>query len=146
MAVNTGIFDQAMAAYDKRDFKTASELFRGLAMDGDPRAQCMLGFMYYSGEGVAQSYTRAYAWINCSAAQNYKEAIVARDLLGKLLKGGPQDTGNHIEDQRSGTERRCGYDRREATELAYFAQGGSQRRKFVDRRNPVKRRSSPPDK
>ena len=132
-----------MAAYEKRDFEAAIELFRGLAMEGDPRAQCMLGLMYYSGEGVARSYTRAYAWINCSAAQNYKDAIQARDLLSKVLKDGSLPMGDDVVDQRSGTERRCGFDRRESTELSYFARGGSQRRKFTDRRN-FERRSSPP--
>lgn len=139
--VNNCIFEQAMTAYGKGDYKSASELLRGLAIKGDARAQCMLGFMYYDGEGVAQSYTRAYAWINCSAAQNLTEAVIARGLLVNLLQENEQLTSVQIADKRSGMHRRCGYDRRENTELAYFAHGGIQRRKFVERRTAYERRS-----
>ena len=138
-------FHEAMDAYERQDFQLAFKLFRRLAIGGDARAQCMLGFMYCDGEGVQQNYLQAYAWITCSASQDLKEAVKAKGLLEKLIADKKLVSRMKILDildKRVGMERRCGYDRREGTELEYFARGGSQRRRFVERRNTRERRTS----
>lgn len=137
------LFHEAMEAYDKRDYRLAFKLFRRLAIGGDAKAQCMLGFMYCDGEGVTQNYVQAYAWITCSAAQDFEEAVKAKGLLEKLIADKKLLSRMKIMDildNRGGMERRCGRDRREGTELEYFARGGNQRRSFSERRSKSERR------
>ena len=139
------IFDEAVVAYDAQDYKTAIELFRRLASQGDALAQCRLGLMYYEGLGTKQNYDKAFAWVNLSAAQGLNEAIEVRDLLRELIlkteSRKPIDAGNPIV-ERSQSDRRSKTNRRAVTDLGYFARGGSQRRSFKDRRVTPERRSA----
>jgi TonB family protein len=52
----------AEAAYQKKDFTRAFELFRELAELGQPMAQETLAIMYVQGEGVPRSNVLGYAW------------------------------------------------------------------------------------
>ena len=139
------IFDEAVVAYDAQDYKTAIELFRRLASQGDALAQCRLGLMYYEGLGTKQNYDKAFAWVNMSAAQGLNEAIEVRDLLRELIlkteSRKPIDAGNPIV-ERSQSDRRSKTNRRAVTDLGYFARGGNQRRSFKDRRVTPERRSA----
>ena len=50
-------FEEGMRAYRSGDYDTAYRAFRGLAEQGDRRAQGSLGDMYRKGYGVAQQET-----------------------------------------------------------------------------------------
>ena len=52
---------------------------------GDPRAETMLGYMYYTGNGVAQSYAAAADWYTRSAHQGDPDA---QYLLGLMYDKG----------------------------------------------------------
>ena len=67
-------FDEAMAAYDRRDYATAIRGFRVYAEQGSPRAQYSLGLMYANGEGVPQDDAEAVRWYRLAAEQGYADA------------------------------------------------------------------------
>lgn len=55
------------------------------AEQGNAKAQCDLGLMYFDGKGVPQNFFLAYAWFNLSAKQGYREAIELKNsAAGKL--------------------------------------------------------------
>jgi TPR repeat protein len=62
-------FEDAMAAYKRRDYAAALRLFRPLAEQGNAVAQADLGFMYYNGWGIPQNYSEALRWFRKAAAQ-----------------------------------------------------------------------------
>ena len=45
-------FDDAVAAYERRDYTAALQGFKRVADQGDAMAQSNLGVMYYKGQGV----------------------------------------------------------------------------------------------
>ncbi|MDJ0958878.1 MAG: tetratricopeptide repeat protein [Arenicellales bacterium] len=143
--MSSRIFDEAVLAYDAQDYRTAIKLFRRLAGQGDALAQCRLGLMYYDGLGTKQNYDKAFAWVNLSATQGFSEAMEVRELLKELIlkveSRKPIDPGDPIV-ERSQHDRRSKTNRREVTDLGYFARGGSQRRSFKDRRVNPERRST----
>ena len=49
-AASAGPFEDALAAYKRKDYALALSLFRSLAEAGDARAQDNLGVMYIKGE------------------------------------------------------------------------------------------------
>ena len=71
--VNTDLFNEAMAAYQNEEYATAFKLIRTLALGGDAKAQCLLGFMYYQGEGTQKNLHKAYKWLNRSALKGFSE-------------------------------------------------------------------------
>ena len=80
----------ALRAEEAGQQRRAIEIVRPLAEKGDPRAQHLLGNLYWdagtqSGHSDKEEKKRARIWFEKSAAQNYKPAI--RDL-GNVLLGG----------------------------------------------------------
>jgi uncharacterized protein len=55
-AAAAGPLEDAIAAYRRGDYATASHLWRPLANQGVAKAQYDLGFMYANGQGVAQDW------------------------------------------------------------------------------------------
>jgi len=51
----------------------------------DARAQSVLGYLYYNGEGVPQSYVKAAEWLKKAAAQ---DDPYAQSLLGEMYMRG----------------------------------------------------------
>ena len=138
------ISDEALAAYDKKNYKAAIKLLRNLAARGDAVAQCRLGLMYYYGLGTKKNYAKAFAWVNISATQGLEEAIEIRNLLGELIlkTESVPPTGRTKESvERSQHDRRSKINRRQVTDLGYFARGGGQRRNFTERRVKPERRT-----
>jgi TPR repeat protein len=89
--VAAGTIDDAIAAFNLGDYKTAVQLFRPLAERGDAVAQTALGVMYHDGIGVPQDYPQAARWWRKAANQGNAKAQV---LLGGLYfkgHGVPQD-------------------------------------------------------
>ncbi|MCZ6525033.1 MAG: hypothetical protein O6928_00505 [Gammaproteobacteria bacterium] len=64
----------ASEALAKGDYDTATREFSRLAEQGDAKAQAHLGYMYYVGEGVPQSYEKAVEWYRRAATQGDKDA------------------------------------------------------------------------
>ena len=61
-AAAAGPLEDAIAAYRRGDYATASQLWRPLADQGVARAQYDLGFMYANGQGVAKDWAEAAKW------------------------------------------------------------------------------------
>ena len=85
VTVTAGQFEDAGAAFSRRDYATALRLFRPLAEQRDARAQSMLGLLYDGGLGVSQDFTEAAKWYFKAAHQGQ---IVAQFMLGKMYYGG----------------------------------------------------------
>jgi len=66
--------DLANRALDRGDYATAAAAFRKLAEQGDVKAQSHLGYLYYAGEGVPQSYEEAVKWYRKAATQGDADA------------------------------------------------------------------------
>jgi TPR repeat protein len=77
--------DAAVNAYVKHDYKTALQLLRPLADDGDAQAEFLLGMIYSAGEGVPQSYTAALEFYRLAAKQGHP---AAQHDLGTMYQNG----------------------------------------------------------
>lgn len=62
----------------KKDYKQAVNWFRKSAEQGNPLAQCNLGWCYETGNGVTKDYNQAVDWYRKSAEQG--EAVAQRNL------------------------------------------------------------------
>jgi TPR repeat protein len=69
-----GPFDDALAAYNRREYGTALQLMRPLAEQGNSEAQNGMGALYYHGYGVTQDFKEAIKWYRLAAAQGNLEA------------------------------------------------------------------------
>ena len=79
------LFQKGLAAYEKKDYRTALREWKLAAEQGHATAQYNLGFMYGNGLGVPKNYVYAYMWDNIAASQGDKDAAKARDLLAKEM-------------------------------------------------------------
>jgi TPR repeat protein len=70
-----GPYEDAVTAYENRDYPKALQLFGSLAREGDARAQYKLGVMYLNGQAVPASDTEALRWFR--KAIDHKEAFEA---------------------------------------------------------------------
>ena len=68
------LLEEALAAWHAGDDATAIRIWTPLAEAGHMEAQCNLGVMYASGQGVAQDYEAAVRWFKLSAEQGYPVA------------------------------------------------------------------------
>ena len=55
-------FQDGVDAYNRKDYKTAYQLWLPIAEQGDAEAQYNLGVMYDDGTGVLQDYKEAVKW------------------------------------------------------------------------------------
>ena len=67
--VSAGVWENAVAAYQRGDYAEAVKWYRKAAEQGHARAQYSLGFMYYNGRGVPQDYAEAMKWYRKAADQ-----------------------------------------------------------------------------
>jgi TPR repeat protein len=87
-AEKTADIEDALAAMKqgrKEDYATALKLLRPLAEQGDPRAEQLLGGLYYYGNGVPESKVEAVKWYEDAANQGYAKA---QRNLGYLYQKG----------------------------------------------------------
>ena len=75
-----------VAAYERKDYKTALNQLRLPAKQGDAEAQYHLGRMYGFGYGVVQDYVEAAKWYRKAAQQNHLRAMLALHLLYNVDK------------------------------------------------------------
>jgi hypothetical protein len=78
-AALAGPLEDGVAAYEKKDYATALNLWKPLAEQGDPKAQFGLGVMYNDGEGVTKDQAEAVKWFRKAAEQGDRKA---QTLLG----------------------------------------------------------------
>ena len=78
-------FDAGLRAYEKEDYANALKEWRPLADQGQPRAQFLLGLLYYDGKGVPQDYPEAVKWFQQSADRGYARA---QHNLGEMYATG----------------------------------------------------------
>jgi len=64
----------ATLAAQKKDYQTALTILRQLASRNDAAAESSLGFMYYSGQGVATDLPEAARWFRKAADQGFLQA------------------------------------------------------------------------
>ena len=91
---NAAPFDDAVAAHGRGDYAQAFKLFSPLAEQGDAPAQYNIGFMYYNGQGVTQSYQEALKWFRLAAAQGFASA---QNNIGWMYLKGYGVTQDHQE-------------------------------------------------
>jgi TPR repeat protein len=84
-------FAAGLAAYNRRDFKTALKEFRRLALKGLAKAQYNLGVMYFRGQGVPQDYAKAVEWYRKAADQGHADSQYNLGLMYYKGQGVPQD-------------------------------------------------------
>jgi TPR repeat protein len=77
VAVYAGPLEDAQAAYARKDYARAIEIWAPLAEDGDAAAQVNLGSMYAMGQGVTQNLEVAYRLFESSANQGNSSAQLA---------------------------------------------------------------------
>lgn len=77
--------ENAEAAYQRADYKTAIGLWRPLADGGDAVAQFYMGTVYFHGHGVGADQTLATRWYRRAAEQGYGPA---QFNLGNAYKHG----------------------------------------------------------
>lgn len=76
-----GGWDEAIAAYEREDFRTAYEHLLPLAQAGSTEAATWLGQMFRYGEGVERDERRAFRWFRRAAEDGHP---VAQRFLGSL--------------------------------------------------------------
>jgi uncharacterized protein len=81
-------FQDGWVAYEKKDYKTAYELWLPIAEQGEPRAQFYLGFLHDMGLGVPENDKKALKWYKLNAEQG--------DPRGQLFTGLIYDFGHGV--------------------------------------------------
>src|SRR5437660_325317 len=92
-----GAAEDAAAAYSKKDYSRALELWRPLAEEGNAEAQRGLGILYDNGLGIARDPQQAVDSFRKAAAQGDAEAEYR--LGQKLVQGSnvvPRDTAQGL--------------------------------------------------
>ena len=79
------ICDKGIAAFNKKHYEKAFNLFRQAAEQGDAKGQYNLGVMYDKGLGVPQNYPAAFEWYTKAAEQGN---INAQNNLGAMYANG----------------------------------------------------------
>jgi TPR repeat protein len=80
--------EDAVAAYNHKDYATALKIWRQLAAEGNAPAQAYVGVLYAQGQGVPQDYTTARQWYEKAAAQG--------DAKGQFLLGARYAQGQGV--------------------------------------------------
>ncbi len=88
-----GPYEDGLAAYQSGDYEKALKFYREAAEVGNPDAQLLLGFLHFSGDGVAQDYAVALKWFLKAAAQGDARSQAQLGVMYENGKGVPQDYG-----------------------------------------------------
>jgi len=80
--------EDALEAYQKRDYQTAYEIYLLHALRGNPSAQNQLGMMHYWGQGMPHSYSEAASWLKLAAEQGNMSAAYWLGAIYRDEKGG----------------------------------------------------------
>jgi hypothetical protein len=86
-------FEDAVAAVQSGDHAEALTRLQPLADAGDARAQSLLGFMYFKGQGIPQDLVRAAAFYRSAAEQGNAEAAYNLGIMYHQGQGVQQNYG-----------------------------------------------------
>ena len=84
------------SAYQKGKYGVALKLLQPLADEGDPRAQAVVGLMYYHGRGSKQNDAEAAKWFVLAADQGEPRAQFNLGVMHAEGQGVPQDYAEAI--------------------------------------------------
>ena len=84
-------FNDGLESYQQGDFETALKEWLPLAEEGDAEAQSRLGYLYASGQGVAQDYAKAVDWFRLAAEQDHANGQYSLGVMYRDGMGVPQD-------------------------------------------------------
>jgi hypothetical protein len=98
-------FEEAVAAYKKKDFATAMSELQPLAAKGDAAAQYNLGVMHEHGQGTAQDAKEALRWYRLAAEQGHFRAQFNLGLMYASGKGAAKDDKEAAKWYRKAAER-----------------------------------------
>ena len=79
------LFTDAVAAFEKKDFQTAIELFSLLAEKGEPTSQHNLSLLYLKGLGSPVNYKRALRWAWLASLGGNKSAPELVDDIREMI-------------------------------------------------------------
>lgn len=79
------VFDNAITAFEQKDFLTAVELFTDLANQGEPNAQHNLSILYFKGLGSPVSYERALYWAWRASLGGSEPAVLMFDDVRSIV-------------------------------------------------------------
>ena len=88
-----GPWEDGYAAYQRKDYAAAVQLWRIVANEGNREAQSLLGEMYAFGQGVPQDYPRAIQWLKLAAEQNEPKAQYKLGMMNMYGQGFTRDFG-----------------------------------------------------
>lgn len=129
--VAAGPYEDAKAAYERRDYATALRIFRPLADKGHALAQVHLGSMYGLGQGVPQNDAEALKWWRLAAAQGNATAQVNLGFIYSAGRGVAQNYADAMKWFRRAAD--------QGTHSASFTSGSCTRWAKVCRRITPKR-------
>jgi hypothetical protein len=84
-------YEEAKAAYERKDYAEALRELRPHVEQGDPKGQNVLGVMFKIGHGVARDYAAAATLFRKAADQGYAAAQTNLGFAYNAGKGVPQD-------------------------------------------------------
>ena len=93
ISANSGLVEDGVAAYNRKDYVTAAKLMRLSADQGYANAQNNLGVLYFKGQGVTQDYKEAVKWYRLSADQGN---ALAQFSLGVMYDNGQGVTQDYV--------------------------------------------------
>lgn len=85
------VFDDGVAAYERKDYSAAWFSFWSLAQRGDAAAQFNLSRLYHFGHGVEEDLAQARRWLEAAARQGHSAAIFSLGQYYHMGLGGPVD-------------------------------------------------------
>jgi hypothetical protein len=88
------VYQAGRAAYARKDYPRAAELYRAATASGSVAATNSLGFLYDRGEGVAQDYVEARKWYEKAAALGSVAAMFNLGVVYELGQGVTADSKN----------------------------------------------------
>ena len=91
---SAGQYEDASAAYHRKDYQTAIKLWKPLAEQGDAKAQYGLGVLDAKGRGVPRNYAKAVKWFYKAAEQGYAKA---QNNLGVMYEKGWGVTKDYVQ-------------------------------------------------
>ena len=113
--------DEAMAAYQAKDYSAALQEFSVLAQTGDPKAEYYMGRFYHYGEGVTVSGAEAAKWYRKAADKGIAGAQYNLGILYDQGNGVKEDAAEAARWFRKAADQN---DPQAQFSLAYFYQMG----------------------
>ncbi len=105
---HAGEFEDAVAAYNRKQFGKAYNGFRKLAVGGNADAQFRLGGLYFKGQGVKQNSAEAVNWFQKAATAGHAEAQNSLGVRYEKGQGIGQDFAMAVKWYREAADQRLG--------------------------------------